>query len=122
MDVISQKPDDFVVLSGDDNLTVPLIFMGGKGVISVATNIMPKEVSDMVDAAIKGDMKKAVSMHYKLLPFFKSMFIETNPIPVKTALAMQGMVKEVFRLPMCSMEPENKAKLKKVMTDYGLLK
>jgi 4-hydroxy-tetrahydrodipicolinate synthase len=121
MDVIAQKPDDFAVLSGDDNMTVPLMLMGGKGVISVASNIIPKDIVAMADAALNGDIKTAVETHYKLLPFCKAMFIETNPIPIKTALAMKGMIKENFRLPMCEMEPENKEKLKKILQDFKVL-
>lgn len=118
MDVIAQRPNDFSVLSGDDNLTVPLIFMGGDGVISVASNIIPDQIVKMVNAAFVGEKHNARKLHYQLLPFFKAMFLETNPIPVKTALAMMGKIKESFRLPMCEMLPENKKKLEEALTAY----
>lgn len=121
MDIIQQRPQGFAVLSGDDNLTYPLIALGGDGVISVASNIIPKEVSEMVALALKSRWTEARNRHYALLSFFKAMFIETNPIPVKTALAMKGMVKELFRSPMCTMEPENRAKLERALSQQGIL-
>jgi 4-hydroxy-tetrahydrodipicolinate synthase len=121
MDVINGTPDDFVVLSGDDGLTLPLMAAGGKGVISVASNIVPDRMSAMVKAGLKEDFEKMRKLHYELLPLFKVEFIETNPIPIKTALAMKGMIKEIFRLPMCEMYPENKKKLKSVLEDLNIL-
>jgi 4-hydroxy-tetrahydrodipicolinate synthase len=121
MDVIHRTPDDFVVLSGDDNLTLPLMAAGGDGVISVASNIIPDRMSAMVTAGLNGNFEKMRKLHYELLPFFKVEFIETNPIPIKTALAMKGMVKEVFRLPMCEMGAENKKKLKEVLKSLKIL-
>jgi 4-hydroxy-tetrahydrodipicolinate synthase len=115
MDVIDRTPDGFVVLSGDDNLTLPLMAAGGDGVVSVASNIIPDRMSTMVTAGLNGNFEKMRKLHYELLPFFKVEFIETNPIPIKTALAMKGMVKEVFRLPLCEMNPENKKKLQEVL-------
>ncbi|MBN1824083.1 MAG: 4-hydroxy-tetrahydrodipicolinate synthase [Endomicrobiales bacterium] len=110
------------MLSGDDSLTLPLLSVGGTGVISVVANIAPKDVADMISAYLKGDVKKAQELHYKLLPLVKAMFIETNPIPVKTAMEMMGMCSGALRLPMCEMEPANKTKLEKALKDYGLLK
>lgn len=121
MDIIHQRPEGFIVLSGDDNLTLPIIALGGDGVISVASNIAPKHVCEMVSFALEGKWEEAKRCHYHLLPFLKALFIETNPLPIKTALAMKGMMKEVFRSPMCTMEPENRAKLKKVLEDQGIL-
>jgi 4-hydroxy-tetrahydrodipicolinate synthase len=121
MDVISKTPDDFVVLSGDDNLTLPLMAAGGDGVISVASNIIPDRMSAMVTAGLNGNFEKMRRIHYELLPFFKVEFIETNPIPIKTALAMKGMIKEVFRLPLCEMNPENKKKLQEVLKTLKIL-
>lgn len=121
MDVIDRTPDEFVVLSGDDNLTLPLMVAGGKGVVSVASNIVPDRMSAMVGAGLKGDFEEMKKLHYELLPFFKVEFIETNPIPIKTALAMKGMVKEVFRLPMCEMSGENKRKLKIVLKELRII-
>jgi 4-hydroxy-tetrahydrodipicolinate synthase len=108
-------------LSGDDNLTFPIIALGGNGVISVASNIAPTQVIEMVNGALQGNWSKAIKDHYRLLPLFKALFLETNPIPVKTALAMKGMVKEIFRSPLCSMEPENREKLKKVLESQGII-
>jgi len=112
---------DFNLISGDDSLTLPLLAVGGCGVISVVANIIPKDVSGMVDAFINGNIEKARELHYKMLPLIKAMFIETNPIPVKTAMVMMGMIEEALRLPMCKMQDENRDKLKSALKDYGLL-
>ncbi|OIO79593.1 MAG: 4-hydroxy-tetrahydrodipicolinate synthase [Candidatus Omnitrophica bacterium CG12_big_fil_rev_8_21_14_0_65_43_15] len=114
--------DEFALISGDDSLTLPLMAIGGTGVISVVANIAPKDVADLVDSFLKGDLRHAKKMHYKLLPLIKAMFIETNPIPVKTAMGLMGMIEPGLRLPMCDMKPENLAKLRKALKDYGLLK
>jgi len=121
MDVIHRTPEDFVVLSGDDNLTLPLMAAGGQGVVSVASNIIPDRMSAMVNAGLEGNFEKMRELHYELLPFFKVEFIETNPIPIKTALAMKGMIKEAFRLPMCEMSGENKKKLKIVLKELKII-
>lgn len=114
--------DRFDLISGDDSLTLPLLAIGGTGVISVVANVVPKDVADMVFKFRKGDVAGARKLHYKLLPLVKAMFIETNPIPVKTAMALMGMIDEgSLRLPMCAMSQENEAKLKKALKDYGLL-
>lgn len=112
--------DNFTILSGDDSLTLPMMALGAKGVISVANNIMPREVKQMVDYALKGDFKKAREMHYYLYELFKVLFIETNPIPVKTACWALGMCEKEFRLPMCEMKPENERKLIGVLKAYNL--
>ncbi len=109
------------LLSGDDFLTLPLLSIGGVGVVSVVANIVPKDTSELVSAYLKGDIKKAQELHYKLFPLIKAMFIETNPIPVKTAMGLLGMCSPELRLPMSEMEPENVEKLKKALKDYGLL-
>jgi len=109
------------VLSGDDALTLPLLSIGGTGVISVVANIVPHDVAGMISAFKAGDLTKARELHYKLLPLVKAMFIETNPIPVKTAMAMKGMCAGELRLPMCAMEDANREKLVKAMKEYGLL-
>jgi len=114
-------PPNFALMSGDDSLTLPILSIGGTGVISVVANIVPRDVADMVAAFIKGDIKKARELHYKLLPITKALFIETNPIPVKTAMGLMGMCAPDLRLPMCTMVPENLDKLKKALKDYGLL-
>ena len=120
-DVLNTLPKEFDVLSGDDNMTFPLMKLGGKGVISVASNIIPNEIHKLAEYALKGDFKKAEELHNRLMPLFKGIFIETNPIPIKAALAMKGMIKEVYRLPMCEMMPENKEKLKRVLMDSKIL-
>jgi 4-hydroxy-tetrahydrodipicolinate synthase len=109
------------IISGDDFTTFPLLALGGKGVISVSANVAPKDVSDMYVAWEQGNIEKAKMLHYKLEPLNAAMFIETNPIPAKTALAMMGKIKEEFRLPLCEMSDANKDKLKKVLKDYGLI-
>jgi 4-hydroxy-tetrahydrodipicolinate synthase len=120
-EVIRLCGDRITVLSGDDFTTLPLLALGGKGVISVTANIMPKAVSEMCARWEKGDLEGARELHYKLEPLNSAMFIETNPIPVKTALAMMGKIKEEFRLPLCEMADANKAKLKKVLAGMKLL-
>jgi 4-hydroxy-tetrahydrodipicolinate synthase len=94
---------------------------GGKGVISVASNIIPDRMSAMVKAGLDGNFEEMRKLHYELLPFFKVEFIETNPIPIKTALAMKGIVREIFRLPMCEMSGENKKKLKVVLKELRII-
>lgn len=111
----------FDLLSGDDALTLPVLSIGGTGVISVVANIVPGDVAGMVAAFEKGDIRKAQELHYKLLPLIKAMFIETNPIPVKTALGLLGMCSPDLRLPMCKMSDDNLQKLKTALKDYGLL-
>ena len=95
--------------------------VGGKGVISVAANIVPGRVRELTTAMLAGDIKKATAIHQKLFKLFKAMFIETNPIPVKTALAMMGKCREEFRLPICRMSEENKKKLSQVLKEYNLI-
>lgn len=120
-DVLNTLPKEFDVLSGDDKMTFPLMKIGGKGVISVASNIIPAEVRELTEYALKGEMQKAEEMHNKLLPLFEGLFVETNPIPIKAALAMKGMIKESYRLPMCEMQAENKEKLKKLLEGFKVL-
>jgi len=121
MDVLSRKPADFTVLSGDDNLVFPLMALGGKGVISVASNVAPDRMVKFVNAALKGSWEEARKMHYELLPLFKAMFIETNPIPVKAAMAMKGMMSEVYRLPMCRMTAKNREALAATLKDLKVI-
>jgi len=115
-------PESFQLISGDDSLTLPVLSIGGIGVISVVANIAPRDVADLVNTFQKGDIKGAQQLHYKLLPLIKAVFIETNPIPVKTAMGLLGMCEPDLRLPMCSMRADNLEKLKKALKDYGLLK
>jgi 4-hydroxy-tetrahydrodipicolinate synthase len=113
---------DFDLLSGDDALTLPVLAIGGTGVISVVANIVPKDVATMIADFNKGRIEKSQKTFYKLLPLVKAMFIETNPIPVKTAMGMIGLCEAGLRLPMTEMLPENADKLKKSLKEYGLLK
>ncbi|MBI2207809.1 MAG: 4-hydroxy-tetrahydrodipicolinate synthase [Candidatus Rokubacteria bacterium] len=113
---------EFSVLSGDDNVTLPLMAIGGRGVISVIANLLPRETSDMVHAALDGDWKRARDLHYRLFPIARAAFIETNPIPIKEAMAMAGMIEPEFRLPMCRMSDANRTKLKGILESFGLLK
>lgn len=111
MEVLTTLPENFVVLSGDDNLTYPLMALGGHGVISVLSNALPNEVRSMVDFALQGDFPSARNIHYSLLEKMKACFLETNPIPIKTLLSAMGKCEEVFRSPMCAMGGENKKKM-----------
>jgi 4-hydroxy-tetrahydrodipicolinate synthase len=120
-EIIRLCGDNMTVISGDDFTTLTLLALGGKGVISVSANVAPKEVSMMCSLMLNGQYEKARSLHYKLEPLNAAMFIETNPIPVKTALAMMGKIKEEFRLPLCEMAPANKEKLKKTLRDLKLI-
>ena len=110
------------VLSGNDELTLPIISLGGKGVVSVIANIAPKEFVQMVDFANAGKFDKAKEIHYKLFPLMKLMFVETNPIPIKTAMNMLGMPSGELRLPLCEMAESNKLKLQNALNNLGLLK
>lgn len=121
-EVIRLCGDRLTVLSGDDFTTFPLLALGGKGVISVTANIAPREVSDMCRLWEEKKYEKARALHYKLEPLNYAMFIETNPIPVKTAVAMMGKIREEFRLPLCEMSDANREKLKKTIKDFGLIK
>ncbi|RTZ60906.1 MAG: 4-hydroxy-tetrahydrodipicolinate synthase [Gammaproteobacteria bacterium] len=113
--------EDFIILSGDDSLTLPMMALGADGVISVANHILPKEVKEMVSKALEGDFKTARKLHYKLFSLFKALFIDTNPIPVKTAVWMLGLIEEKsFRLPLYPMSEEKERKLREVLKSYGL--
>ncbi|HWR72409.1 MAG TPA: 4-hydroxy-tetrahydrodipicolinate synthase [Nitrospirota bacterium] len=112
---------DFDVISGDDFTTLPLLCLGGVGGISVTANVAPADCAGMVDAFFAGKMQEALRFHYKLEPLHNAMFIETNPIPAKTSLALMGKIAEEFRLPLCPMADANKEKLRKALKDYGLI-
>jgi len=124
MDVIATvraiKPG-FIVLSGDDALTVPLVALGGDGVISVVSNLAPKEVTGMTEAALSGDYATARTLHFNLLPAFRASNIESNPIPIKAAMNMKGLPAGSLRLPMCSLQKENESKLRAAFEIAGLL-
>ena len=120
--VIAACGPDFSVLSGDDNITLPLLAIGGHGVVSVIANILPRETAEMVHAALDGDWKRARELHYRLFPMARAAFLETNPIPIKEAMAMAGMIEPEFRLPMCRMSDANRERLRAVLTQYSLVK
>ncbi len=120
--VIAACGPNFSVLSGDDNITLPLLAIGGHGVVSVIANIVPREVADMVRAALDGDIKRARELHYRLFPLARAAFLETNPIPIKEAMAMAGMLEPEFRLPMCRMSDANRETLRGILTTYALVK
>ena len=114
-------PEDFYIWSGNDDETAPIMLFGGKGVISVAANVMPGEMHRLTEACLKGDFVTAGRMQLKLRKLCEALFWEVNPIPVKTALAMMGYCQERFRSPMCEMEPENRERLAGVLAEYGLI-
>jgi len=112
---------DITVLSGDDSLTLPMMAVGAKGIVSVTSNLIPGEMSMMVRAALDGDFAKALEYHRKYYPFFRDQFIETNPIPIKAAMAMAGLIAEEYRLPLCELSPEHREKLAATMKRCGML-
>ena len=120
-DVINLCDRDFAVLSGDDIFTLPLMAMGGTGIISVISNVAPADMAGLVDAFAAGDMILAKALHHKMSALIDALFIEVNPIPVKAALALMGKIKYEYRLPLCKMAEANFEKLKKVMVNYGLI-
>jgi 4-hydroxy-tetrahydrodipicolinate synthase len=107
--------EEFVILSGDDPMTLPMMALGGKGAISVASNVAPGAVAAMVSAANSGDFERARELHYDLLPLFRALFVETNPIPVKSAASLLGLCSDEMRLPMVPLEGENLEHLREVM-------
>jgi len=120
-EIVRLAGDNITLLSGDDNVTLPVLSIGGKGVVSVVANIAPRDTSDMVDFWEEGDVEKAKALFYKLFPLCQAMFYETNPIPVKTSLALMGKIKDEMRLPLSPMAPSNLEKLKNALQEYGLL-
>ena len=113
---------DFCILSGDDSLTLPMMSVGAVGVISVVSNMLPRELTEMTHAALKGDFERAGRIHTKLFPLFKDLFIETNPTPLKAAMAMMGLCEETYRLPLVPVRDANRAQLKKTLLTLGLVK
>ncbi|MBU2499624.1 MAG: 4-hydroxy-tetrahydrodipicolinate synthase [Proteobacteria bacterium] len=121
-EILQLAGEKITLLSGDDNVTLPVLAIGGKGVVSVVANIVPGETSEMVKAWENGQVDRARNLFYKLLPLCQAMFYETNPIPVKTSLALMGKIDGELRLPMCPMAAGNLEKLKKALKEYGLIK
>lgn len=113
-------PENFILLSGDDALTLPLLSIGGVGVISVAANLIPQDVVALIEAFNAGNIKEAQERHFKMLPLISALFLETNPIPVKEAMGIVGLCPPDVRLPLCPMSDANRAKLKKALSDYGV--
>src|SRR6202162_3106198 len=120
-EVCNLVPEHFAVLSGDDAITLPLIALGGVGIISVASNEIPREMADMTRAALSNDWDTARKIHRKYLPLMQANFIESNPLPVKAVLAMMGKIEEVYRLPLLPMRRDTRSKLQKVAADAGLI-
>jgi len=120
-DIVRLAGDKITLLSGDDNVTLPVLSLGGKGVISVVANIAPKDSADLITAWEEGRPDDARALFYRLFPLCQAMFFETNPIPVKTSLALMGKIQDEMRLPLCSMSPANLDRLKRALTDYGLI-
>lgn len=119
-DVLRLCGDRLEVYSGDDSLTFPILALGGVGVISVVANVLPRQSADAVEAALAGRWEEARRRHFELLPLMRALFIETNPIPVKTALAMMGLCREEFRLPLVPMSDANRARLRDALQNAGI--
>jgi 4-hydroxy-tetrahydrodipicolinate synthase len=118
--VVALCPDDFCVVSGDDALTLPLLAVGGKGVISTTANVAPREMIELVRAFREGDQARALAVHQRLLPLFEALFCETNPIPVKAALAALGLIGDEIRLPLTLLGDANRERLQVVLKDLEL--
>ncbi|MEE9419397.1 MAG: 4-hydroxy-tetrahydrodipicolinate synthase [Desulfatiglandaceae bacterium] len=120
-EIVKLAGDNITLLSGDDNVTLPVLSLGGKGVVSVVANIVPKDTAELVSAWEEGNVERAKELFYRLFPLCQAMFYETNPIPVKTSLALMGKIGGEMRLPLVPMAPANLEKLKKALQDYGLI-
>ncbi len=120
-EIASLVGDEFKIFAGDDSVVLPVAALGGVGVISVASNLLPRLVSDLCHASTEGRLAEARRLNRQLTPIFKAMFIESNPIPVKAALAMTGMIEEVYRLPLTPISQANRAKLEQVLNEAGVL-
>ncbi len=121
-EICQAVPADFIVLSGDDAITLPLMAVGGRGVISVASNEIPRDMSQMVETAERGDFSAARKMHARLLPLMLMNFVESNPIPVKAAMSAMGLLEEIYRLPMVPPRQDSRTKILGVLADQGLMK
>jgi 4-hydroxy-tetrahydrodipicolinate synthase len=121
-EVVHSVPANFIVLSGDDAITLPLMSIGGRGIVSVVSNEIPGDMVEMVEAAERGDFASAREIHQRIFPLMQVNFVEANPVPVKAAMAAMGLLEEVYRLPMCSPRPESKDKILQVLKQLDLLK
>jgi 4-hydroxy-tetrahydrodipicolinate synthase len=119
-EIIARCGEQITVLSGDDSLTLPILSIGGKGVISVIANILPKDLAKMIEHYFNKEFESAAKLHQKLFPLVKTLFIETNPIPIKTAMNLMGMSAGELRLPLCEPSPESLTIIKKALIDYGI--
>jgi len=122
MEILRDRPDGFKVLSGDDSLTLPIIALGGDGLISVASNEAPKLMSRCINLALDGDWNEARALHYRLLSLMEVNFIESSPGPVKAAMAMMGLLEENFRLPLVPIQDKSRARVREVLEELGLLR
>ncbi len=120
-DVKAQCPEDFLLLSGDDNLTLPILSIGGVGVISVIANIIPADTAKVIDLFTDGKLAEARALHYKILPLAKAMFVDTNPVPVKYACELLGLCSSEVRLPLCATTETNKTIIQQALKNYGAL-
>jgi len=120
-DIVQACGERMTVLSGDDALTLPMMALGAKGVITVTANIVPKDMAQMVEAFAAGKLADARKLHYKMSPLFAALFLETNPIPVKEAMGMMGKCSAELRLPLCPMAADTREKLSRALKDYGLI-
>ena len=121
MEILRERPANFCVLSGDDAMTLPLIALGGEGIVSVASNEIPDLMSRMTDLALDGNWTEARALHYRILPLMEINFIESSPGPVKAAMAMMGLLEENFRLPLVPIQENSRAKIGRVLAELGLL-
>ncbi len=122
MQILGSRPSDFLVLSGDDSLTLPMMAMGGEGIISVASNVIPAEMSQRVDLALSGKWEEARKIHYRYLNLMQVNFIETSPIPVKYALSRMGKLEEVYRLPLCTISDTSKKVMDQELDKLNLVR
>jgi 4-hydroxy-tetrahydrodipicolinate synthase len=122
MEILKDRPEGFRVISGDDALTLAIIALGGDGLISVASNELPGEMSHLVDLALVGNLVEARKLHYRLLPLLEANFIESSPGPVKAAMAMMGLIEENFRLPLVPITEKSRARLREVLVELGVIK
>ncbi len=120
-EVLQLCGDRLSVLSGDDAMTLPIMALGGQGAVSVVANVAPRETAALITSAAKGDFAQARTMHRRLLPLTNALFLETNPIPVKTALALMGRCTDELRLPLCAMQPDTKTRLADALRRHGLI-
>jgi len=120
-EILRSTPEDFCVLSGDDALYFPMLMLGAKGVISVTSNVAPQEMVNLYEACVAGDIARAREIHFRLWPLMQTLFIETSPIPVKTAAAMMGLIQEEFRMPLCGISEANRKTLAKVLAGLKLV-